>query len=435
MRFTPPFFPEVKSNLALIEGCKHSVEISIPVQEVEQEIGRATEDMQKRARLRGFRPGKAPASIIRKEFSGSIRQKVLETLVPKYLDKRLEDENLKAVGTPDIKDVHFHDGEPLRFTAEFETIPEIELGDYRGVEVPYHDPEVTDEDITKRIDELREQKAQFVNLDPRPIQDGDFAVLALESVGGLEGEPIKQDEMVIEVGGADTLPGFTENLRGASPGDDKEFEVAYPEDYGSSRVAGKTVKFHATVKGIRRKDLPELNDEFAQELGDYRSVEELREAVRKAIFAAREREAQAAAKNAIIDKLVDAHDFPVPEAFVERQIRTRVENSLRAMAAEGIDPRSIKLDWEKVKETQRDKAVREVKASLLLGRVAEREAIVATRDDVDHEVEHLARAERQPVAAVQMRLEKEGLLGRIASQIQTDKTLNFLFEHARKTAE
>ena len=421
--------------MALIEGCKHSVEISIPVQEVEQEIGRATEGTQKRAKLRGFRPGKAPASIVRKEFSESIRQQVLENLIPKYLDKRLEDENLKAVGTPDIKDVHFHDGEPLRFTAEFEVVPEFELGDYRGVEVPYQDPAVSDEDVDKRINEIREQKAQFVNLDPRPLQDGDFAVLSLESIGGLEGEPIRQDEMVIELGGPDTLPGFTENLRGTSPGDDKEFEVAYPEEYGSPRVAGKTVKFHVTVKGLRRKDLPEVNDDFAQELGDYRNAEELRDAVRKAIFATREREAQLTAKNAIIDKLVDAHDFPVPETFVERQIRTRVENSLRAMAAEGIDPRALKLDWEKIKESQRDKAVREVKGSLLLGRIAEREAIVATRDDVDHEVEHLARAERQPVAAFQMRLEKEGLLGRIASQIQTDKTLGFLFEQARKTAE
>ena len=332
--------------MALIEGCKHSVEISIPVQEVELEISRATEGTQKRARLRGFRPGKAPASIVRKEFSESIRQQVLEALIPKYLDKRLEDENLKAVGTPDIKDVHFHDGEPLRFTAEFEVVPEFELGDYRGVEVPYHDPEVSDEDVDKRINEFREQKAQFVNLDPRPIQDGDFAVLSLESIGGLEDEPIRQDEMVIELGGADTLPGFTENLRGTSPGDDKEFEVAYPEEYGSPRVAGKTVKFHATVKGLRRKDLPEVNDEFAQELGDYRNVEELREAVRKAIFATREREAQLTAKNAIIDKLVDAHDFPVPEAFVERQIRTRVESSLRAMAAEGVDPRATQAGLE-----------------------------------------------------------------------------------------
>jgi len=135
-----------------------------------------------------------------------------------------------------------------------------------------------------------------------------------------------------------------------------------------------------------------------------------------------------------VDKLVDAHDFPVPEVFVERQIRNRVEQSLRAMAAEGVDPKSLKLDWEKVKATQRDKAVREVKASLLLSKIAEREAIAPTRDEVDKEVERLARQQREPVAALQMKFEKDGTMGRIASHIQTEKTLNFLFEHARKTA-
>ena len=174
--------------------------------------------------------------------------------------------------------------------------------------------------------------------------------------------------MMLEIGGADTLPAFTENLRGLTPGDEREFEVAYPEDYGSARLAGKTVNFRATLKGIRRKELPELNDEFAQDLGDYRTVDELREAVRKDIFAQRQAEAQQEAKNQFVEKLVDAHDFPVPEAFVERQIRNRVEQSLRAMAGEGVDPSNLKLDWEKVKETQRDKAVREVKASMLLSR-------------------------------------------------------------------
>ena len=160
----------------------------------------------------------------------------------------------------------------------------------------------------------------------------------------------------------------------------------------------------------------------------------LREAIRKSTLAQRQYEAQQEAKNLIVEKLVDAHDFPVPEVFVERQIRNRVEQSLRAMAAEGVDPKSIKLDWEKVRETQRDKALREVKASLLLTRIAEREAIGATRDEVDKEVERLARQQREPVAALQMKFEKDGTLGRIASHIQTEKTLNFLFEHARKTA-
>ena len=263
--------------MALLEGCKHSLEISVPVAEVESETERAVEDVRKRARLPGFRPGKAPASLIKKQFGSDIKQKVLETVIPKFLYKQIESENLNVVGTPDVKDVHFHDGEPLRFKAEFEVVPEIELNEYKGIEVPYHDPVVTDEDVNKRIDEIREQKAQYINVDPRPLENGDHAVVALESISGVEGEPVKQDEMTLHVGSEDTFQAFTDNLRGLSPDDEKDFEVTYPENYGSERLAGKTVKFHAVVKGLRRKELPEVDDEFAQELGDYRTVDELRE--------------------------------------------------------------------------------------------------------------------------------------------------------------
>jgi trigger factor len=421
--------------LALVEGCKHSLELSVPLVEVESETERAVEEVRKRAKLPGFRPGKVPPSLIRKQFAGDIRQRVMESLIPKVLQKEFQAENLSVVGTPDISDVHFHDGEPLRFKAEFEVIPTIELGDYKDVEVPYHDPEVTDEDVTKRIEEIRDQKAQYINVDPRPLEDGDHAVVALESISGVEGDPVKQDEMVLEIGGPDTFEAFTTNLRGLTPGDVKEFEVVYPADYGAPRLAGKTVGFHATLKGIRKKELPEVNDEFAQDLGDFRTLDELREQIRKNIFSQRQYEAQQAAKNLLVDKLVDVHDFPVPETFIERQIKNRVEQSLRAMAAEGLDPRALKLDWEKVKESQRDKAVREVKASMLLSKISERESIHATRDEVDKEVARHAQQSREPVAALQMKYEKDGTLGRIANHIQTEKTLGFLFEHARKTAE
>ena len=421
--------------MALVEGCKHSLEISIPVEEVESETSRVVDSVQKRAKLPGFRPGKAPTTLIRKQFAGDIRQQVLENLIPVHLQKQLEVENLNPVGTPDITDVHFHDFAPLKFKATFEVIPEITLGEYTDLEVPYLDPEVAEADIAKRIDEIREQKAQYINIDPRPVEDGDHAVVSLESVEGVEGEPVKTDEMVLEIGAKDTFPAFTENLRGLTPGDEKDFEVSYPADYGSEKLAGRTVKFHAVLKGLRRKELPELDDEFAQELGDYRTVDELKEAIRKALFGQRQYEAQQKAKDKLVDKLVDDHEFPVPEAFIERQIRNRVEQSLRAMAEQGIDPRELKLDWEKVKESQRGKAIREVKASLLLGKVSERESIHATRDEVDAEVEKIARQQRKPVAAVHMEFEKDGTLGRIASHIQTDKTLNFLFERARKVAE
>jgi trigger factor len=419
--------------LALVEGCKHSLEVSVPVAEVTAETERVVLDIQKRAKLPGFRPGRVTLPLIRAQFAGEIRRKVMENLVPKHLQKQFEADNLEVVGQPDIKDVHFHDGEPLRFTAEFEVIPKVELGNYRDVEVPYHDPEIADADIDKRLEEIREQKADYSNIDPRPLEDGDYAVVALESLAGVEGEPVKQEEMVLEIGGAETFPAFTENLRGLSPGDVRDFEVAYPADYGAARLAGKSVMFHTTVKGLRRKNLPEVNDEFAQDAGDYRTVEELRDAIRKSIFAQRQYQAQQEAKELIVEKLVEMHDFPVPEVFVERQIKARVEQALRAMISEGVDPRGAKLDWEKIREAQRDKAVFEVKASMLIARIAERESKHATRDEVDREVERLARQSREPVAAVHIKFEKDGTLGRLANHIQTEKTLNFLFEHARKT--
>jgi len=189
------------------------------------------------------------------------------------------------------------------------------------------------------------------------------------------------------------------------------------------------------IKGIRRKDLPEINDEFAKDLGDFRTVDELREALRKTMTGQKQMEAQREAKNKLVETVVDAHDFPVPEAFIDRQIRNRVEQSLQSLAAEGVDSSKIQLDWKKLKESQHDKALREVKASLLLSKIAEREAIDATRDEVDKEIERIAKQQREPFAAVRLRFEKDGTLGRIASHIQTEKTLSFLFEHARKTAE
>ncbi len=421
--------------MALVEGCKHSLEISVPLDEVESETGKVVSSFQAKAKLPGFRPGKAPASLIRKQFQGDIRQKVLENLIPRHLQKRVKEEDLHVVGRPDITKVKFDDGAPLEFTAELEVSPEIELQEYKDLTVPYHEPEVTDEDIAQRLESIRQRKAEYINIDPRPLEDGDFALVSLATIGGVEGDAVKQDELMIEIGGAETVQGFNDGLRGASPGEDREFDVSYPEDYGQAKLAGRTVRFHSNVKGIRRKELPEVNDEFAKDLGDYQSLEELKEVIRKTIFSERQYEGQQEAKNKLVESLVDLHNFPVPEAYVDRQIQTRAEQLLGTMESQGADIKNMKLDWQKIKESLREKAVREVKASLLLGKIAERESIAPTQAEVDREVERIARQNREPLAAVKFRMEKDGSMNRIAAHIQTDKTLNFLFEHARKVDE
>ncbi len=419
--------------MALLEGCKHELTFTIPLIDIDSEISKVTAEFQRQARLPGFRPGKAPASLIRSRFEPDIRQKVLENLIPRALSERFQQENMTVVGRPEIKDLKYEKGEPIEFKAEFEIAPEFELGEYTGIEAPYTEPVVAEEEINERLEQMREQKAQYVNEEPRPVQDGDYAVVALESIAGVEA-PVKNDEMVIQVGDPDTFAAFSENLRGMSPGENKEIEVTYPEDYGEPKLAGKSVQFQLTLKQIRRKELPELNDDFGQEIGGFANLAEVKDAVRTSLLREKEMSAQEKARGAILDKLVDSHDFPIPESYIDRQIEMQTENYLRALAAQGADIKDIKLDWNKLKESQKDRAARDVRASLLLDKIAEREGIGAIQDDIDKEVQRIARAEREAPAAVRLRLEKSGGIGTIASRIRTEKTLNFLFDKSRKVA-
>lgn len=423
--------------MALVEGCKHELEITIPAEAMAEESSKVELTVQQKAHLKGFRPGKAPISVIRKNFAAEIRQEVLENLIPKFIDRECEKENLRVVSRPEIKDVHFHDDGGVHFKTLFEVAADFELQEVRGLEVGYSEPEATDEDVEKRLNDIRESRAELVNVDPRPAQDGDHCLVSLESIAGLDGKPVKQDELNIEIGSENTMAPFSEALRGAMPGDEREAEVSYPEDYAAENLAGKTVRFRITLKTIRLKELPELNDEFAQDVGDFTTLEELRDEIRKAIFREREFMAQTGAKNALIEKLVDLHDFPVPDSYVDQQLQTNLENQLRTLAAQGADVQKLTegIDWNKYRESQGERARRDVRGSLVLGKIADRESIYPTQDEVDAEVQRLARQQREPVAAVRMKLEKDGSLNRIANRIRTEKVLNFLFEHAVKVAQ
>jgi trigger factor len=371
--------------------------------------------------------------MVRVRFADEIRREVMDTLIPRHLYQQLEAEGLHPVGTPGVSDVVFEPGEPLRFKAEFEVLPEFELQEYNGLRVEYNEPETTDEEVAAALEGVRERHAVYRNLDPRALADGDVAVVRLESRVTPPGvAPIQQDELTVEIGGKDTLPAFTENLRGLSPGDAKEVEVTYSEDYGEPKLAGRTLTFQVEVLGLRSKELPELNDELAKDEGDFRDLEELRDRIRAQIESAKREEAQREAKSKLVEALVDAHDFPVPEKLVEHQISAHVERSLRSLAEQGVDPTKIKLDWKKIQESQQPRSVREVKAGLILERIAAEEHIRPTTEEIDRQVQLYARQTGQPVAAARAKLAKEGALDRVSSQIRNDKTLQFLFEHARK---
>ena len=275
---------------------------------------------------------------VKSKFAGDIRQDVLEKLVPKALRAAAEKENLKWVGTPNIKDVHFHDGEPLTFNAEFEVAPEVELGDYRGLLIHYREPEVADADIDKRLDEIRERKGG-VRQRRSPAACGRRLRAARRSKAS-RASP-KRFRRTRSCSRSATKPPWRRSAKicAARRLKNRASSTSPIRKITTARtLAGRTVRFRATVKAVRRKELPELNDEFAKDLGDYQTLDELKDVIRKAILREREQRAQEDAKHQLIDKLVDAHDFPVPDAYIDRQIEINVENQLRTLAAQGIDP-------------------------------------------------------------------------------------------------
>ena len=290
--------------------------------------------------------------MVRSKFQQEIRQDVLEHLVPKHFSKKVEEDNLQVVGQPSITDVHFHPGEPLRFKAEFEVAPQIELGEYRGITVEYSEPVVTEQDVEERFEKIRDQKADYVNVDPRPIESGDYAVISLQSTGGVE-PPVEQDELMLHIGAEDTFTAFTENLLGATPDDQKDFSSLIRTITVRNGSPERPIDFHATVKAIRRKELPEANDEFARDLGDYQTLDELKDTIRTTIFREREIRAQNEAKDKIVGKLVENHDFPVPKPMSNGRSNCNSKASFACSPQQGIDPRKLNLDWQKIKESHR----------------------------------------------------------------------------------
>ncbi|MCC7341598.1 MAG: trigger factor [Bryobacterales bacterium] len=417
------------------DDCKRTLEISIPVEEVEKTTRHVVEELGTRVKIPGFRPGKVPADVVLKRFKDQVRQDVLDHLLGPAFNRKADELALHVVGRPTVKDLKYEEGQPVEFTAEFEVRPEFELQDYDNLTVPYEEPQVSEEDVDARLASLREQRAELVNVDPRPVEEGDFAVIALESLSsvGTE-EPIKQDEMNLEVGGEYTLPEFTENVKGMEVGDTKEFDVVYPGDYSGRNLAGRTVTFRVTLNGLRKREMPELNDEFAQDMGDYKTLDDLKENVRRSILAEREFVARERSKEAIVALLSDAYSFPVPEAYVSQQIDSQVRRQIRNLAAQGADMNNVQIDWDKVIEEQREPAAKSVRVGMVIEKIAAAESVEVLEKEVNDEVARIARRENVAPAALRERIEKDGSIVRIAQQIQTEKTLNLLLERATKVA-
>ena len=411
---------------------KREIEIEIPAAEVSRETETLIQKYQKVARLPGFRRGHVPASIIRQRFAGDIKNDVVDALVPRYFRKQADKLGLIPVSQPRVTDLHLREGEPLRFKASFEVMPEIRAEGYKQLRADKPTISVTDEEVEQSLNDLREQHAMFTSVEGRPLTDGDFAQVSLNGKPkDGEGNPVHMDDILVEIAGKNTMPEFTENLRGAAAGDERSFDVTYPEDSSDKRLAGKTFTYTVKVQSIKQKSLPELNDQFAKELGEFTGLDEVRKRIREGMEAERKHAAEREAKDKLVAELVKRNEFEVPEALVERQIDIRLERGLRALAAQGMKPEDIKkMDFNRLRAGQREQALQEVKASLLLDKIAEEENIEVSDAEIDQEVEALAKQSKQTPEAILARLTRDGALDRIRNRIRNEKTLDFLYHQS-----
>jgi trigger factor len=324
-------------------------------------------------------------------------------------------------------------------------MPTVRVEDYKELRADKPDISVTDEEVEQSLKNLQEQRATFTTIEGSPLGDGDFAQVSLDGKpkdadgeatssakpGPTGSNPVHMDDILVEIGGQGTMPEFTENLRGASAGDERTFDVHYPQDFSDQRLAGKTFTYTVKVKAIKQKSLPDLNDQFAKELGEFADLEEVRKRIREGMEAEKKHTAEREAKDKLVAELVKRNDFEVPEALVEHQIDIRLDRGLRALAAQGMKTEDMKkMDLNRLRAGQRDQAVQEVKAALLLEKIAEEEKLEVSDAEVDREVEALAEQSKQTPEAIRSRLTRDGALDRIRNRIRNEKTLDFLYRQS-----
>jgi trigger factor len=429
--------PEIKPT-ETTNPCKRELTIEVPVDVVTSERDKIVGRYTKLARIPGFRKGKVPATVVRQRFADEIKSDLVEALVPRYFREETAKQSLMPISQPRVTDLHFHDGEPLKFTAEFEVLPDFTIADYGDIKSDTIDTNVTEDDVEQALTNLRLQHASYNAVeDERPLTDGDFAVVSFRGVPkaaeqDADSKPVEVNEVMVEIGGDNTIPEFSENLRGAKATEHRSFDVKYGDDFSDKRLAGKTMTYDVDVKAIKTRSVPEATDDFAKELGaDFATYDELRNRLRENMKAEKEHEAEHQGKDKIVAELVSRNDFPVPEAMVDQQIDLRLERGLRALAAQGMKTEDMKrMDFERLRAGQREGALREVKASLILEQIAEQEKIEVSDEEVEQELQALALQAKQPVEQVRARLTQDGGLDRIRHRIRNEKTLNHLYRRS-----
>ena len=434
----------MKTEFTDVSETRKHLSFEIPPEVVDAEIDRVAKGYSRTARIPGFRPGKVPASVVRQRYRDQILQDVAHELIPRLVGTALRERNLDPIATPDIRDLVIEEGRALTFVADFETLPAIDPGDYTGITVRKPPAVLEVGAVDRALEQLQQRAARWQPVEDRPAAAGDTLLLDLTRTrrtsvieipgegparGGAEDRPERLENVSIELGNAANPPGFDDHLSGAAAGDTRAFTVRYPAEYEIAELANATVDYDVTVKGIRRKEILPLDDDFAREVSELETLDALRDRVREDLQRGAEEDAEHRMRHDLLTELAGRIAI-APDVLVDQEIDRRLEEFVRRLMDQGIDPMKTEIDWREFRERQREPAAQTVRSTLVLDEIARREGIEATDEDLTREIERFAeRAGRTP-AAVRARLEKENAFDRIRLGIRREKTVAWLVEHA-----
>jgi trigger factor len=433
----------MKTEITDVSETRKHVSFEIEPDVVDAEIARVAQGYTRSARVPGFRPGKVPATVVRQRYKDQILHDVAHDLIPRVVGEALRERGLQPVASPDIRDLVIEEGRPMTFVADFETLPPIDPGEYTGITLRKPPAVLEVGAVDQALDHLRERHARWQPVEDRPAAAGDtiladltrtrrarLVTLAGETpADARDGEPEELQNVTIEIGAPANPPGFDDGLSGASAGDVRRFRVDYPPDFEVAELAGAAVDYVVTVKGIRRKELLPLDDEFAKEVSDTETLEALRDRVREDLQRGAEHESEHTVRHELVKELSQRMTSP-PEVLVEQEVDRRLEEFVRRLVDQGIDPMKVEINWREFRERQKDAASETVRSTLVIDEIARRESIEVTAGDVDAEIERFAERAGRTAAAVRARLEAEGALERIEAGIRREKTVAWLLEKA-----
>lgn len=433
----------MKTELVNVSPTRKEIKIEIEPAVVRAAYDRISDRYAKLANIPGFRRGHAPRSVVRTRFKSEIRGDVLREVVPDAINEAIDEHAIKAIGEPDVQldneeALEQLGSAPISVSVKVEVLPQIDLGDYKGIEVARRVRPVADTDVDRVIEGLRENSAALLPVEDRGSQLGDIVSVNFHGrfVDTPEEEDIKVEDVEVVLGGPGVQPEFTENLLGTQPDEEKTFTVNYPPDFSSKGLAGKRVEYTARVTAVRIKELPQLDDEWAGSLNDeFDSVATLRTKVREDLERRAGAEADHNLRGEIMRKLTEQHPFEVPQTLVEHQTSQRLESVVRDMIGRGIDPRRQELNWEGAREELKGQAEIDVRGSILLESIAEKERIDVSKEEIEDEIDAIATASRQAPEQVRAALTKEGGERSIASRLRNRKALDLLVENARVREE